>query len=439
MKKLQHALEAARAEHDKFVVLSPVDLQRQAEGRSQKEKDKFFQDLEFECVHLNDRLEISCLPSQRRHLFLLSSCCSHLLSISSDEAGRQSRENSTEIEDDTVESDEEGHEADMEHDADSGFDGCRYTHDEPLFGNEQLSNHTDSSNAPEYDDEYAIDNLKRFLQPRPLHDFTNDDMGTRMPKTGTYRTLIHAPAIPLGHPELEPTVMNEPGEDTGGGAGKLCNSFEQHVPVYDANAREPNWSKWRERFLIGIDETVLSSDSRYALPSNLFAPTNSGWTLGPNKGEKQLCKDGDLGNDQGNCGQDFDNQERLSSSLNFESRFESGNLLSAIRVEENTYDLVLRPDFYTSGHTQWYYFAVERPEKDKDHQAKLFTFRIINMNKAESLYKHGLLPLVNSSLRQKGWERRGTNVRYYENNKRQGKKRGHTLSFSLEIQAGEIW
>eukprot|EP00960_Hanusia_phi_P066157 766328-Hanusia_phi.AAC.13 len=432
MKKLQHALEAARAEHDKFVVVSPVAL-LQVEGRSQKDKDRFFQDLELECAHLNDRLEISCLPFQR----------------SSGESGRQSRENSTEMEDDTgFDSEEDEGDKEMEGEEEeinfeqkfSEFDNCRYRRDQSMYSSEQLSHSTDSPNIPEDEDEFAIDSLKRFLQPRPLHDFTNDDIGTRMPKTGTYRTLIRAPDIPLGCPELEPTVMYEAADDAGNAPGRAYKPLKHPVTVFDANSREPNWSKWRERFLIGIDETVLNSDSRHALPSNLFAPTSGGWTLGMNnKGEKQCWKDEDQVQDQGQCVQDSNDDAALSSSLNFESRFESGNLLSAIRVDDMTYDLVLRPDFYTSGHTQWYYFAVQRPEEEEKSEAKLFTFRIINMNKAESLYKRGLLPLVNSSLRKKGWERRGANVQYFENNKRQGKKRGHTLSFCLEIEAGEIW
>jgi hypothetical protein len=41
-------------------------------------------------------------------------------------------------------------------------------------------------------------------------------------------------------------------------------------------------------------------------------------------------------------------------TLIFESRFESGNLRRAIQIYPGEYDLILRPDINTRGHTQWY-------------------------------------------------------------------------------------
>lgn len=38
-------------------------------------------------------------------------------------------------------------------------------------------------------------------------------------------------------------------------------------------------------------------------------------------------------------------------TLLFESRFESGNLLSAWKVSDNEYDLILQNDINTNGHT----------------------------------------------------------------------------------------
>ena len=40
-------------------------------------------------------------------------------------------------------------------------------------------------------------------------------------------------------------------------------------------------------------------------------------------------------------------------TLEFESRFECGNLLAAERVGLYEYDLQLRTDWNTAGHTQW--------------------------------------------------------------------------------------
>ena len=44
--------------------------------------------------------------------------------------------------------------------------------------------------------------------------------------------------------------------------------------------------------------------------------------------------------------------------LQFESRFESGNLQEAVHVSGNYYELRMRTDLYTERHTQWFYFRV---------------------------------------------------------------------------------
>jgi len=43
----------------------------------------------------------------------------------------------------------------------------------------------------------------------------------------------------------------------------------------------------------------------------------------------------------------------------FDSAFESGNLDMAVRVKRNEYDLFLRCDTNTRGHTAWFYFKVD--------------------------------------------------------------------------------
>lgn len=46
-------------------------------------------------------------------------------------------------------------------------------------------------------------------------------------------------------------------------------------------------------------------------------------------------------------------------ALEFESRFECGNLCSAVRVGPFEYELTLDPDTNTAGHTQWFFFRVQ--------------------------------------------------------------------------------
>ena len=43
-------------------------------------------------------------------------------------------------------------------------------------------------------------------------------------------------------------------------------------------------------------------------------------------------------------------------TLVFESRFESGNLAAATKVNDSEYHLLLQNDVNTGGHTQWYFF-----------------------------------------------------------------------------------
>lgn len=99
-------------------------------------------------------------------------------------------------------------------------------------------------------------------------------------------------------------------------------------------------------------------------------------------------------------------------TLVFESRFESGNLRRAIQVYEFEYDLILKPDYMTRGFTQWYYFRVSNT-----CAGRTYRFNIINLLKPDSLYNHGMRPLMYSEIEAKtngkGWIRAGRDVCYY--------------------------
>ncbi|NXC19307.1 CBPC2 carboxypeptidase, partial [Corythaeola cristata] len=100
------------------------------------------------------------------------------------------------------------------------------------------------------------------------------------------------------------------------------------------------------------------------------------------------------------------------TTLLFESRFESGNLQKAIKVGPFEYVLMLRPDLYTSKHTQWFYFRVQNTRRDP-----LYRFTITNLAKPKSLYGEGMCPLLYSQQdaqsRGIGWRRVGANIHYY--------------------------
>jgi hypothetical protein len=84
--------------------------------------------------------------------------------------------------------------------------------------------------------------------------------------------------------------------------------------------------------------------------------------------------------------------DSMDKTLSFESRFESGNLLCAMQVSENEYDLILQNDINTNGHTQWYFFKVENTRKNMKVK-----FNILNLAKPDSLYNFGMRVLCYST------------------------------------------
>ena len=77
--------------------------------------------------------------------------------------------------------------------------------------------------------------------------------------------------------------------------------------------------------------------------------------------------------------------------LRFNSDFESGNLDIAVKVQNETasgevvheYDLFMRVDSNTKGHTNWYYFEI-RAEPEWVGSVK---FNVCNFRRPKSLYQ----------------------------------------------------
>lgn len=122
------------------------------------------------------------------------------------------------------------------------------------------------------------------------------------------------------------------------------------------------------------------------------------------------------------------------TTLVFESRFESGNLRRAIQVFEFEYDLILKFDINTRGHTQWYYFSVNNVRKGVKYK-----FNIINLMKKESLYNDGMKPLVYSDYDAKtkgrGWVRGGFDVCYYQNSIKRKNGYYYSCTFSYIFES----
>jgi murein tripeptide amidase MpaA len=103
----------------------------------------------------------------------------------------------------------------------------------------------------------------------------------------------------------------------------------------------------------------------------------SGYTVADE--QFKLFKVGDL--DQLNSKDAIPVQTR-PNELEFDSFFECGNLDFARvnQLDSHTYDLFLRPDSSSLGHTQWFYFSV------KAKLGKNTTFLIRNMSKKDSIF-----------------------------------------------------
>lgn len=62
------------------------------------------------------------------------------------------------------------------------------------------------------------------------------------------------------------------------------------------------------------------------------------------------------------------------SVLQFDSRFESGNLYSVYSRTENVYDLIIQNDINTKGYTQWFYFRVTGTQADQTVKFNIVNF-----------------------------------------------------------------
>ena len=129
-------------------------------------------------------------------------------------------------------------------------------------------------------------------------------------------------------------------------------------------------------------------------------------------------------------------EKENDQTLLFESRFESGNLLCAFKMDDNNYQLYLQNDTNTTGYIQWFFFRITNIKKGKK-----INFNIINMLRKTSLYSHGLQIMcysVKKAEKEKiGWHRAGLNVMYYPNSlyfySRERRRNLYSLVFDYEF------
>ncbi|ORX76497.1 hypothetical protein BCR32DRAFT_284114 [Anaeromyces robustus] len=116
--------------------------------------------------------------------------------------------------------------------------------------------------------------------------------------------------------------------------------------------------------------------------------------------------------------------------LIFDSRFESGNLSKAIRIDDFSYFLQLKTDFNTNGHTQWFFFQVKNMLGNHEYQ-----FTLGNFTKPKSLFNNGMQVLMYSKKKEQkeniGWYRTGYNISYTKNKKSSNVKCTYLLDITI--------
>lgn len=211
-----------------------------------------------------------------------------------------------------------------------------------------------------------------------------------------------------------------------------------------------NWPNYLERLLSSPNTQQFSSlrfsGTETAIPSRMHICYESGLPGGRNIVSKFPVV-APYNVPSGGVGSPFEH------SLTFDSEFESGNLYRAVQVGDASYDLFLRPDIHTQGHTQWFYFAVSNTHpvelvKLSDQGVVVpsvrVTFQIVNFTKPDSLFNLGMRPVCYSFIDAKqksiGWVRSGSDIAYYSNtfcrnnNAGEGSAVYYTLSFTIEFQ-----
>ncbi|XP_050730928.1 cytosolic carboxypeptidase 1-like isoform X2 [Eriocheir sinensis] len=156
---------------------------------------------------------------------------------------------------------------------------------------------------------------------------------------------------------------------------------------------------YMERVVYDLDYLL---ESEHSLSHPLITPsttTTTTTTLRPlsNLDEKRVGK-----------------KDMAVNHLNFESRFESGNLRRAIQASKTEYDLILNADVNSAHHYQWFYFEVSNMEANTP-----YIFNIINNEKPNSEFNFGMKPVMFSvqeaSEGRAMWVRTGYDICYHKN------------------------
>ena len=187
--------------------------------------------------------------------------------------------------------------------------------------------------------------------------------------------------------------------------------------------RENSAAKKQQRKIVFDLDELLSKDNKNNLNEN-FAANN----------DLEMIKRKNS-NSSSQQQQQHNSSSSNNNDLQFESRFESGNLRRALKIDDFEYDLILCPDVNTDKHFQWFYFQVSNTNKDA-----AYTFNVVNYEKANSQFNFGMQPLMFSVKEAVSgrpfWTRVGKDIIYFKNHFAKSIKEGDnhlTASFAFKF------
>lgn len=201
------------------------------------------------------------------------------------------------------------------------------------------------------------------------------------------------------------------------------------ILAYDENAFENFIEKGKGKFVESLNEARAainrnstssgSSNNQACYSSNAVSISNT-----PSNDDSNL-----------NYRKNYFKAANQNLEIEFESRFESGNLRMALQITELEYDLILKNDINSGKTSNWFFFrfSITNAKKIKFSDKPITVkFNIINCQKNDTLFSKGLKVLYYRASINK-WYRNTKNNYYYPNTLQIDDKRLHSLTFSIEI------
>ncbi|VDN08901.1 unnamed protein product, partial [Dibothriocephalus latus] len=225
--------------------------------------------------------------------------------------------------------------------------------------------------GPPYKEPFFKHHLKVFenpveTAPQPV---SSSVPAKRSPRTANSVSASTTTNAPISMPNsVNPLLSNPPGSVPFSLMGL------QHAEILDDVRRLLDSDDIIDRVVYDLDDLILQALSAANADKGRLVPPSRDFSSGDYVTF--------MNSDELIAGT-FDSEK---DSLEFESRFECGNLRKAIQVRQHEYDLILSPDVNTYSHTQWFYFRVSNIENNVRYR-----FNITNLEKPGSQYNAGVV------------------------------------------------